>query len=245
MNLPEDAKRFKEKLGLKYFPIAYFRMQNKPENCLAFKNDNEGCVMPLIFSAAKGKTTMFGPGQAGWNCGRFYLGYRDSIFPGIEYFLSQGPFTREPEKLTKTARLAKKFIDAAKPENLVTDYSIFKPVEYLVENEKPLLITLFLNPDQASAVVSLLAFNDPLSERVKTRWGSACSTTVTIPLQYLEEGKEVALWGLFDITVRPKIPKELLTITMPHSLFREICENLDNSFVITERWEKIMKRNEK
>jgi hypothetical protein len=49
--------------------------------------------------------------------------------------------------------------------------------------------------------------------------------------------------GMHDISVRSKLPKDILTLAMPIELFGDIYNEMDNSFIITDNWEKIKERN--
>jgi len=51
------------------------------------------------------------------------------------------------------------------------------------------------------------------------------------------------VWGLHDISVRRRLPKELMTITMPYELLTEINNDIDRSFVITDHWKELKERN--
>ena len=52
-----------------------------------------------------------------------------------------------------------------------------------------------------------------------------------------------AVWGMHDISARLIMPKELMTITMPFEMVKEIYNEIDNSFIVTENWRKIKERN--
>jgi hypothetical protein len=62
-------------------------------------------------------------------------------------------------------------------------------------------------------------------------------------MKYKNEGKNKAIMGMHDISVRSKLPKNMLTLTMPFELVSEMYDEMDSSFVITENWGKIKERN--
>lgn len=49
--------------------------------------------------------------------------------------------------------------------------------------------------------------------------------------------------GMHDISVRRRLPKDLMTLTMPYELFAEINKDIDQSFIITDSWKAIKERN--
>jgi hypothetical protein len=64
----------------------------------------------------------------------------------------------------------------------------------------------------------------------------------TVPILYAEKGEKKAVWGFHDISKRNRISKDITSMTLTYPLFEEICENLDESFVITEHWEQLRER---
>jgi len=48
---------------------------------------------------------------------------------------------------------------------------------------------------------------------------------------------------LHDISVCRRLPKDLMTITMPYELLTEINNDIDRSFVITDNWKELKERN--
>ena len=245
MSVKELAIGFKEKLRLGHFPVGMYFSKVKPEDAISFKSKGKGCILPLIYKSAKGKTIAIDQDSTGWNCSAFYLGYQDWIFEGIECFLSDGVVNgREGERFIKTSKQAKSFVEFYKPKTLNTAVTVFKPLSDFEQHETPEIVIFFANPDELSALVYLLHFNSPESEdRIVTRFISGCGSIVTLPMKLKSEGKMQAVWGMHDISVRRRLPKELMTLAMPYDLFVEINKDIDQSFIITESWKAIKDRN--
>lgn len=245
MSIKELAESLKEKLGLGNFPVGMFFTETKPENAISFKSKGNGCIIPLIYKSAQGKTVAIDKDTTGWNCSAFYLGYQDWIFEGIECFLSDGVVNgREGERFIKTSKQAKSFVEFYKPKTLNTKVTVFKPLSEFEQNETPEIVIFFVNPDELSALVYLLHFNSPESDdRIVTRFISGCGSIVTLPVKLKNEGKNQAVWGMHDISVRRRLPKELMTLTMPFGLFAEINKDIDQSFITTDSWKAIKERN--
>ena len=245
MNVKELANSFTEKLGLQNLPIGMFLSENRPDDAIGFKSKGNGCILPLIFSGTKGKSVAIDTDTTGWNCSAFYLGYQDWIFEGIECFLSDGVVNgREGERFIKTKEQAKSFVELYKPKTINHKATIFKPLSHFESGEEPEIVIFFVNPDELSALVYLLHYNSPENEDIiVTRFISGCGSIVTLPMKLKQEGKRQAVWGMHDISVRKRLPKELMTLTMPYELFIEISNSLDESFIITENWKAIKERN--
>ena len=243
MTVWELGELFKQKLALYYSPVGFYFSDKRPEEAIGFKKRGGGCIMPLVLASTRGKTVAFDENSTGWECSAFYLGYKDWIFPGIEYFLSHGPIKRKCERFVKTPKLAKKYLESIRFKNKSNGIAIFKPMEKFCGSEIPEVVIFFANPDQLSALVFLLYFNAPeKDDLLVTRFASACGSIITLPLQYAQNGEKKAVWGLHDISARLKLPKDVMTFTVPYSLFVEMGKNIKGSFLDTERWHKIVQR---
>jgi hypothetical protein len=47
---------------------------------------------------------------------------------------------------------------------------------------------------------------------------------------------------MFDISARPYVKKGVLSFAVPVELFDEMVTNMDESFLITEHWDKVKQR---
>ena len=234
----------KEKLGMQLSPVGMLFSEKMPDNSLHLKKKRLGCITPLIFKSAKGKVVAFNDDSTGWPCSSFYLGYSEWIFPGIENFLSnESVHGREPERFLKSPKIAKEFVESYTPKEKRRNTIIFKPLELFLKSEKPELVIFFANADQLSALVYLITFGAPMEERIVTQFASACMSIFTVPLKYANEGRKKAVWGLHDVSVRKSLPKDLMSLSMPYNLFMEVYNNISDSFIMKENWEKLKRRN--
>jgi len=242
--LQDKINLLKERLRLEYAPIGFFLTDKSPADAIGFKKAGNGCIAPLIFTAAKGKTVAIGKESTGYPCSAFYLGYSEWIFPGIENFLSNIPIQgRECERFIKTPEIAKEYVKSFKATTETKDTYVFKPLSYFRDNETPEVVIFFANPDQLSALVFLLHNENPqFSDRVVTNLSSACMSLVTIPLRYARKGETKAFWGLHDISTRTSFPADITSLAMPYAMFKDMCSTLDDSFLFTEKWNKVMQR---
>jgi len=247
LNIQERTEILVKKLGLNYHPVALLFSDEMPEGSMYLKKAGNACVAPLIFSAAKGKTVFIDSNSTGYACSAFYLGYEKWIFNGIEYFLSNSasplPNGRTCERFVKSPELAKEYVSSFIPEEVRKNAYVFKPVEKLNESEKPEVVILFANPDQISALVFLIHYNTPNNfNRIETGFASSCGAMTTFPLRFASEGKKKAFWGLHDPAQRLSFPAEITSLAMPLNLYHEILEILDESFLSTHVWEKVLSR---
>lgn len=246
-NLREESKKLCSLLGYELAPVGMHFAARKPEVALGFKKKGGGCVAPMIFTAAKGKTVAFDAESTGYPCSAFYFGYADKIFDGIEQFLSSTEtgeiFGRECERFADTPERVGEFLEILKPDKFRQEAIVFKPVWDYSDDERPLTVTFYANPDVMSALVCLINYKHSTSlDRIKTGFASSCISIVTYPVKFLAEGREAAFWGSHDISQRLGLPADLTTLTMPMSMFEEILDIMDESFLQTHMWQDVRKR---
>jgi uncharacterized protein (DUF169 family) len=244
-NFASIACKIKESIGLRYEPVAMVFAASKPEHAVGFNGKGNGCIAPLIFTAARGKTVAFDRQTTGFACSAFYLGYEKWIFEGIECFLSDGSvFGRSPERFIETPTKAKKYVESFIPAQINPNATVFKPLGQCTETEKPELVIFYANADEISGLVFALHYRYPDREDlVLTRFMSGCGSVVTYPMQLKAAGRQHAVWGMHDISVRKRLPKELMSLTIPLEMLLELHACLDTNFFITENWKLIRERN--
>jgi uncharacterized protein (DUF169 family) len=248
MNLFSDEswKQFRETLGLEESPLGVYYTNDKPEG-IAAKEGISGCMIGLLQNARKkGKTVFFDKNHFGCPGGGYYMGFRDLPMPNIEYFLSCGiPGEMEGERYIKTPELAKKYFSMMKPRPAPSAYCVFKPIEQFLSGIEPEVVAFFATPDILSGLFTLTNYALERTDAVYAPFGSGCGTILTYPLK--EAGKEQprAILGMFDVSARPMVERDVLTFSMPYSVFLKLLENVSGSFLQTESWKKVLQRIQK
>lgn len=240
------SKAFSEALKLdKYKLCGVYFSNEKPANALELKKKGNGCIVPLILKASTGFPLVVAEESTGWPCSAFYLGFQDTIFEGIEYFLSnKDDFWRPCERFIQNPALAKAFVDNVHPVKSNKHYLIIKPLEDFDNDEEPESVLFFVNADQLSALVFLSHYDAPgKMDRVIAPFASACMALITLPLKLSRSNEQKAVMGLFDISARTRLPKDLLSFAMPYSFLKKLAVFLPESFVTTENWGTVKARN--
>ena len=237
-------KEFQETLGLKESPLGIYYTNDKPEGVTP-KEGISGCMIGLLQNAReKGKTVYFDKGHFGCPGGAYYMGFLESPRPDIEYFLSCGiPGQMEGERYIKTPELAREYFGRMKPRTAPATYCVFKPIEQFQQGDvKPEVVVFFSSPDILSGLFTLTNYALETTEAVYTPFGSGCSTILTYPLKEAEKEKPHAIIGMFDVSARPMVEKDVFTLAMPYSIFLKLLENVSGSFLETESWKKVLQR---
>lgn len=252
-----------EAINLRYHPVAIVFADEKPEGALQFKEGRWGCVVAMLTAAAKGKTTVFDRKTFGCIGGGAGLGFGNTYvnFPGgLEYFLSVGnkefcesemgrnivrnwPALSHGEAYKKTPELAKSFVDTLPYYDVPTEYVVFKPLEKILPQEHPEVVVFLTTPDQISALHVLANYGRHGGENVYTPWGAGCHSVGIIPLSEGKKESPRAVIGMFDISARKHMEKDILSFSVPYNMFVEMEGNVDESFLTREEWLKIKERN--
>ena len=241
---PEASlKQFQEILGLKESPLGIHYTNDKPEG-VAPKEGISGCMIGLLQNARKkGKTVYFDKARFGCPGGAYYMGFFESPRPNIEYFLSCGiPGEMEGERYIKTPERAREYFAKMIPRRAPATYCVFKPIEQFQSGMEPEVVAFFAPPDILSGLFTLTNYALERTDAVYAPFGSGCGTILTYPLK--EAGKELprATLGMFDVSARPMVEKDFLTLAMPYFIFLKLLENVSGSFLQTESWRKVLHR---
>jgi uncharacterized protein (DUF169 family) len=239
----ELCQQFREVLSLKESPLGIYYTNDPPQGITA-QTGTHVCMIGLLKKARKnGKTVYFDKDHFGCPGGAYYMGFFESPRPHIEYFLSCGiPGQMEGERYIKTPELAKAYIEKIKPRPAPATYCVFKPIDQFQGNEKPEVVAFFASPDALSGLFTLANYALERTDGVYTPFGSGCSTILTHPLKEAEKEQPRAVLGMFDVSARPMVERDILTLSMPFSVFLRLLENTSGSFLETESWKKVHKR---
>jgi len=236
-------------LNLNYEPVAILLSNEKPEGALQSKEGQWSCTIPLFIAAAKGKTSVFERKTTGCNGGKVGLGFGQ--FPnypgGIEYFLSVGKKGLfEGEGYKKSPELGVEYVECLPITDIPYQYVILKPLSQIdTSKEIPELVVFYVNNDQLSALTVLANYYRPGNENVMIPFSSGCQSIFLIPYAEAQKENPRAVVGLTDITARPMVDPNMLSFSVPYKMYLEMEDNIENSFLKTQQWDKIVVRMRK
>jgi len=234
--------KIKKAIRLNTQPVAVFRTKTLPDQAMQFKEGKWGCVIAMLYVAAKGRTAAFCDRTVACKGGKAGLGLKKFELGTIEYFLSVGGVGPKPgEHYKKSPELAKDYI-LSMPEIENGDYIVFKPLDQLNEAEMPEIIIFLVNVDQLSGLVTLANYDKPTQDNVKILFGSGCAQAVLNALNAKENEADTCFIGLTDPSARKCIDKDLLAFSIPYKRFLGMEAEAESSFLKTETWETIAKR---
>ena len=240
-------QKFHERLGLKEHPLAVFYSNEKPGVGLSPKEQGHVCMFALLKRARqKAETVYFDAERVGCFGGGYYMGFQAIARPNIEYFLSCGiPGEMEGERYIKNPETARKYFASVQPRKAPGKYCIFKPLDKLSAPEEPEVVIFFAPPDVLAGLFTLTNYAAERFDAVRIPFSSGCGAILTHPLKEAEEKNPRAVLGLFDVSARPFVEADILTLAMPIKLFLSLLDNQDESFLVTKSWEAVRNRIEK
>ena len=245
MKIDKDKyEKFYERLGLLEQPLGVLYSDEKPAEGIAPKEKGHVCMFALLKGARqKGETVCFDAEHVGCFGGGFYMGFLQTPRPNIEYFLSFGiPGEMEGERYIKTPEIAREYFSSVQPRKAPAKYCIFKPLDKLANAEELEVVIFFAPPDVLSGLFTLTNYAAERMDAVRMPFSSGCGAILTHPLKEGEKEKPQAILGLFDVSARPFVEPNVLTLAMPAKLFHILLDNQDESFLITKSWEVVRRR---
>lgn len=242
---------FKEKflaLWKKYFneaepPITFFYTDDETRADIVKPGSVPRCIIGALNKIRRGHSLAFDVNAVGCAGGKKYLGFAEGLMPNFEYFLSCGiPGKMEGERYKKSPEMVKEFLRQMPSLKAPAKYIVFKRWDKLEAKDNPEIVIFFAEPDVLAGLFTLASYDEEEQNMVIAPFGSGCSSIVQHPLLEAKSPRPRAVIGMFDVSARPFVPKNLLTFAAPMSKFVRMVNNMEESFLITPSWEKVQKR---
>lgn len=232
--------QLQEALKLRYEPVAVCYTNEKPEAAKGFPESKWGCVASLHMAAAKGHVFAFDRKTFGCPSGGIGLGFKLPFRPKLAEFLSTGSPEQMGEHYWKTPELAQAFIDQLPVTNVPEEFVVFSPLSKAPC--EPTVVSIYVNPDQLSALVVLASYARKTNENIIVPMGAGCHTSVLYALKECDNESPRAVLGMTDITARPYVDPDLVAVSMPYGMYQELLDNVEGSFLGHKDWLRIKER---
>lgn len=234
-------------LWAKYFPgadlpIGFYYTDDESRGKPLRPTKANRCVICALAVARAGKPLRLDVDTIGCSGGKRYLGFRQTLRPNFEYFLSCGiPGELEGERYKKTPELVNEQLKQQPVFNAPAKYIVFKRWDIMDEADQPSAVIFFATADVLSGLFTLINY-DELEPTVIAPFGSGCSSIVYHPYHELQSPHPKAILGMFDVSARPCVPAGVLTLAVPWPKFTSMVGNMEESFLITKSWNKVRTR---
>ena len=201
------------------------------------------CFIGVLNKVRKGKSLSFGMNSFGCSGGKRYLGYTRDLRPNFEYFLSCGLKGKmEGERYKKTPEIVRQLIEESPWYEAPAKYIVFKRWDRLVQEDDIDVVIFYASPDVLSGLFTLAGFEETGRESIVAPFGAGCGSIVLYPYLEKDRDRPRAVLGMFDVSARPYVPKQILSFSLPMNKFRSMVNNMEESFLITNSWAKLRKR---
>ena len=201
------------------------------------------CFVCDLVKVRNGKSLAFCEDAIGCRGGRFYLGYETERFPDFRYFLSTGkPDEMEGERYKQTPEIVDELDRGTawiptKEKNIV-----FKRWDNLTDADNPDAVVFFARPEVLSGLFTLANFDRSDPYGAIAPFGAGCSSVFYYPWLEQQSENPRAVLGMFDPSARPCVPLDVLTMAFPMKKFEKVVGFMEESFLITGSWEKVVKK---
>ncbi len=232
----------------KYFPgaalpIGYFYTDHVQDADLKETVNLERCLIGNLGRVQEGYTFVYDAHSPGCSGGKRYTGFSKTLRPRFEYFLSCGiPGELEGERYKKSPELVNAYLKSHPPFDAPGKYLVFKRVDKLLGDEKPVAYIFFASPDVLAGLFALANYDRVDPYGVITPMGSGCASIIGYPFEEAASENPRCVLGMFDVSARPYVSEGILTFTVPAQKFEQMVKNMDESFLITNSWDQIRKR---
>jgi hypothetical protein len=232
----------------KYFgdselPITFFYVDDPGDVARANLPNGHSCIVCELALVRKGRPLAWNVQSLGCGGAKRYLGYTDKMRPDFDHFLSSGiPGELEGERYIQTPEMVKEIMSKMGCIPAKGRYIVFKRFDQLTPEDEPVAVIFFAKPDVLSGLFTLANFDQPDGSGVIAPFGSGCGAIVHQPWFQAEQENPKAVLGMFDASARPCVPKDTLSFSIPMKKFQTMVGHMDESFLITNTWDKVKKR---
>lgn len=201
------------------------------------------CFVCDLAKIRNGKSLVFGEDAIGCRGGRFYLGYDAERFPDFRYFLSYGkPGAVEGERYKQTPEIVDELDRGAARIPTKGKTITFKRWDNLADADNPDAVVFFARPEALSGLFTLANFDRSDPNGVICPFGAGCSSVFYYPWLEQQSENPRAVFGMFDPSARSCVPLDTLTMAFPMKKFEKVIGYMEESFLTTESWERVMKK---
>jgi hypothetical protein len=232
----------------KYFPtaklpIAYYYTDQVSDGDTSASQVVDRCLIGNLSRVRQGFPFVYDVHTPGCSGGKRYSGFSHSLRPNFEYFLSCGiPGELEGERYKRDPDLVKEYLLQHPPFEAPGKFIVFKRWDKLAPEDEPVAVIFFGTGDVLSGLFALANYDVADPDGVITPMGAGCASIIGYPLEQAKLEKPRCVLGMFDVSARPQVGRDELTFSIPMQRFMQMVGFMDESFLITNSWEKVKTR---
>jgi uncharacterized protein (DUF169 family) len=232
----------------KYFngaelPVVFHYANEDSHSTRAKRGSVPMCLIGALATVRQGAALAFDKDSIGCPGGKRYAGFAQTVMPDFEYFLSCGiPGKLQGERYKKSPELVKEAMKHSPTFEAPARLIVFKRWDMIEKSDDPEVVVFFAQPDVLAGLFTLANFDEADPTGVIAPFGSGCSAITQYPYLEASAKRPRGVIGMFDVSARPFVPKDVLTFSAPMNRFSRMVENMGESFLMTDSWRKVQER---
>ncbi|HOW97820.1 MAG TPA: DUF169 domain-containing protein [Kiritimatiellia bacterium] len=244
LNLKQEfAERWARYFPGAELPVAFFYASDPGSVREAAAAAGHRCFIGDLAAVRRGTPLAFRAEALTCGGAQRYLGFTQKLRPNFEYFLSCGiPGQLEGERYKQSPALVTEALKRQPPFQAPGRWLVAKRWDVLEAGDEPFAAVFFAPPDVLAGLFTLANFDETDPDGVRAPFGAGCASIVYWPLQELRAERPRAILGMFDVSARPCVGPNRLTFAVPWPKLVRMARNMEESFLRTESWKKIMGR---
>ncbi len=224
-------------------PVAFYYTDESDRAPATESVDPFRCLIRDLAAVREGVSRRFDGESLRCGGARRYLGFEPDVMPSFAYFLSCGiPGELEGERYKQSPELVEAYLESQPVFEAPARFAVFKRWDHLDVDDQPSVVIFFARPDTLSGLFTLANFDEADPQAVIAPFGAGCGSIVYHPYRELDADPPRAVLGMFDISARPCVDRDLLTFAVPWPKFTRMVDHMDESFLITDSWHAVQAR---
>lgn len=195
-----------------------------------------GCFFKGLQAAREGTPVALSAEVIGCGGGKLYTGFSD-MPERVPKFVSL------TEKYKRTPEMVADYVKSLEMPRATKPYLNFVRIDKAESLEGFEGVMFYATPDVLSGLCGWAFFDTNEPDAVVARFGSGCSTVVSMTVVENARGGHRCFLGLFDPSVRPWVGKDELSFTIPMSRFTVMMDTMRDCFLFdSHAWQRIKER---
>ncbi len=195
-----------------------------------------GCFFKGLQAAREGVPVALSAEVIGCGGGKLYTGFSD-MPERVPKFVSL------TEKYKRTPEMVADYVRGLEMSRATKPYLNFVRIDQAESLEGFEGVMFYATPDMLAGLCGWAFFDTNEPDAVVARFGSGCSTVVSMTVVENARGGHRCFLGLFDPSVRPWVGKDELSFTVPMSRFTVMLDTMHECFLFdSHAWQRVKER---
>ena len=195
-----------------------------------------GCFFKGLQAAREGTSVSLSAEVIGCGGGKLYTGFSD-MPERVPNFVSL------TEKYKRTPEMVADYVKSLEMPRATKRYLNFVRIDHAASFDGFEGVMFYATPDMLSGLCGWAFYDSNEPDAVVARFGSGCSTVVSMTVVENASHGHRCFLGLFDPSVRPWVGKDELSFTVPMSRFMVMTDTMHECFLFgSHAWERVKER---